>query len=136
MVACPRGKYKQQCQPSKSACLLRDPPPPPPVSQKRLGRGTRSLVPLWLSASVCVRMFQVFAEAREAGYRLVAHAGEEGPPEYVWQALDQLRIERIDHGNRCLEDAYVVKTTDKPKSWLRDPLLNVNPSSHGVATNM
>ena len=39
----------------------------------------------------------------------MAHAGEEGPPEYVWQALDQLQIERIDHGNRCLEDEALVR---------------------------
>ena len=47
---------------------------------------------------------RVFAEARAAGLRLVAHAGEEGPPEYVYQALDLLGIERLDHGNRSLED--------------------------------
>ncbi len=47
---------------------------------------------------------RVFAEARAAGLRLVAHAGEEGPPEYVNQALDLLDIDRLDHGNRSLED--------------------------------
>lgn len=47
---------------------------------------------------------RVFARARDAGLRLVAHAGEEGPPEYVWQALDVLGVERIDHGVRCEED--------------------------------
>ncbi len=47
---------------------------------------------------------RVFAEARAAGLRLVAHAGEEGPPEYVYQALDLLDIDRLDHGNRSLED--------------------------------
>ena len=47
---------------------------------------------------------RVFAEARAAGLRLVAHAGEEGPPEYVLQALDILGIDRLDHGNRSLED--------------------------------
>lgn len=47
----------------------------------------------------------VFARAREEGFRVVAHAGEEGPPEYVKQALDDLKVERIDHGNRALEDA-------------------------------
>lgn len=46
----------------------------------------------------------VFDTARDAGLRLVAHAGEEGPPEYVWQALDLLGVHRIDHGNRALED--------------------------------
>ena len=50
----------------------------------------------------------VFARARQLGLHLVAHAGEEGPPEYVWQALDELGVERIDHGNRALEDASLV----------------------------
>jgi len=43
------------------------------------------------------------------GLKRVAHAGEEGPPEYVWEALDVLHIDRIDHGNRALEDAELVK---------------------------
>jgi len=51
----------------------------------------------------------VFRRAREAGFKLVAHAGEEGPPEYVWEALDVLGVDRIDHGNRALEDAELVK---------------------------
>lgn len=52
---------------------------------------------------------QVFAAARALGLRLVAHAGEEGPPEYVTEALDLLRIERLDHGNRALEDSALVE---------------------------
>ena len=47
---------------------------------------------------------EVFAAARAAGYRVVAHAGEEGPPAYITGALDILGAERIDHGVRCLED--------------------------------
>ncbi|SEM92200.1 adenosine deaminase [Sphingomonas gellani] len=47
---------------------------------------------------------RVFAEARRLGLRLVAHAGEEGPPAYVREALDLLAIDRLDHGNRSLED--------------------------------
>ena len=47
----------------------------------------------------------VFARARAEGFLTVAHAGEEGPPEYVTEALDLLRVARIDHGNRALEDA-------------------------------
>jgi adenosine deaminase len=39
----------------------------------------------------------------------VAHAGEEGPPEYVWEALNLLHISRIDHGNRSLEDPWLVE---------------------------
>ena len=47
---------------------------------------------------------RVFAAARAQGLRLVAHAGEEGPPDYVRQAVDVLGIDRLDHGNRALED--------------------------------
>ena len=47
---------------------------------------------------------RVFAAARAKGLKLVAHAGEEGPPDYVHQALDLLAIDRLDHGNRSLED--------------------------------
>ncbi len=53
---------------------------------------------------------RVFAKARKAGFRCVAHAGEEGPPEYVWGAIDELKIDRIDHGNRALEDAALIQT--------------------------
>jgi len=51
---------------------------------------------------------RVFARARALGLRLVAHAGEEGPPAYIWSALDALRVERIDHGVRCVEDPALV----------------------------
>lgn len=51
---------------------------------------------------------QVFAKARELGLHVTAHAGEEGPPEYVHEALDLLEVERIDHGNRALEDPALV----------------------------
>jgi adenine deaminase len=47
---------------------------------------------------------RVFDKAREEGFLTVAHAGEEGPPEYIWQALDRLKVSRIDHGVRCIED--------------------------------
>jgi adenine deaminase len=50
----------------------------------------------------------VYERARELGYLAVAHAGEEGPPEYIWQALDLLKVRRIDHGVRCLEDSKLV----------------------------
>lgn len=52
---------------------------------------------------------KVFGKARAAGLRAVAHAGEEGPPSYIHEALDLLRVERIDHGVRCLEDPELVK---------------------------
>ena len=52
---------------------------------------------------------RVFRYAKSQGYRLVAHAGEEGPPAYVAQALEKLKIERIDHGVRSLEDLKLVE---------------------------
>jgi adenosine deaminase len=51
----------------------------------------------------------VFARARALGLRCVAHAGEEGPAAYVAEALDVLQVDRIDHGNRCLEDDSLVE---------------------------
>src|ERR1700730_1569812 len=51
---------------------------------------------------------RVFNRARDAGFFLSAHAGEEGPPSYVWEALDVLGVARIDHGNRSLEDETLV----------------------------
>jgi adenosine deaminase len=51
----------------------------------------------------------VFDRAREHGFLTVAHAGEEGPPEYIWQALDDLKVSRIDHGVRCTEDPKLVE---------------------------
>jgi len=51
---------------------------------------------------------KVFREAARQGFRLTAHAGEEGPPQYVYEALDLLGVERIDHGNRSLEDSALV----------------------------
>lgn len=51
---------------------------------------------------------RLFAAARKEGFLCVAHAGEEGPPDYVYQALDLLKIDRLDHGNRALEDDALV----------------------------
>ena len=51
----------------------------------------------------------VFARARAEGFLAVAHAGEEGPPEYIWQALDVLHVRRVDHGVRCTEDDRLVE---------------------------
>lgn len=51
---------------------------------------------------------RAFREAKARGLRLVAHAGEEGPPEYVRQALDILHVDRLDHGNRAIEDPLLV----------------------------
>ena len=52
---------------------------------------------------------RVFAKARENGFLIVAHAGEEGPPEYVWEALDLLKVNRIDHGVRSEEDKALMQ---------------------------
>jgi adenosine deaminase len=51
----------------------------------------------------------VFDKARDLGFLTVAHAGEEGPPGYIWQALEQLKVSRIDHGVRCVEDERLVE---------------------------
>ncbi len=51
---------------------------------------------------------RVFARCRELGLHVVAHAGEEGPPAYIWSALDVLKVQRIDHGVRCVEDPALV----------------------------
>jgi adenosine deaminase len=52
---------------------------------------------------------RVFRKAIEEGFLTVAHAGEEGPPQYIWEALDFLKVKRIDHGVRCLEDEKLTK---------------------------
>ena len=52
---------------------------------------------------------RVFARCRELGLHLVAHAGEEGPPAYVWSALDVLKVERIDHGVRSVDDPRLMQ---------------------------
>lgn len=52
---------------------------------------------------------RVFAQAREVGFLVVAHAGEEGPAEYVWEALDLLKVNRIDHGVRSEEDPVLMQ---------------------------
>jgi adenine deaminase len=52
---------------------------------------------------------RVFNRCRELGFHLVAHAGEEGPPEYVWTALDVLKVERIDHGVQSTKDAALMQ---------------------------
>lgn len=58
---------------------------------------------------------RVFAQAKDMGLKRVAHAGEEGPPDYVWQALDLLGVHRIDHGVRSIEDAVLVDRLAKER---------------------
>jgi len=55
------------------------------------------------------RFVEIFDKARAEGFLTVAHAGEEGPPEYIWQALDLLKVQRIDHGVRSEEDPALVE---------------------------
>ena len=52
---------------------------------------------------------RVFARCRELGFHLVAHAGEEGPPAYIWSALDVLKVERIDHGVQAMQDPALLR---------------------------
>ncbi|MCA6363115.1 MAG: adenosine deaminase [Bacteroidetes bacterium] len=69
---------------------------------------------------------RVFAASREAGFLTVAHAGEEGPAEYIHEALNLLHVSRIDHGNRCLDDEQLVQRLVQLKMPLTlCPLSNV-----------
>jgi len=68
----------------------------------------------------------VFDRARAAGFLTVAHAGEEGPPEYVWEALNLLKVSRVDHGVRSMEDPMLVKHLAQTQTPLTVcPLSNV-----------
>ncbi len=61
---------------------------------------------------------RVFAKARSLGLKSFAHAGEEGPPAYVYEALDILKVDRVDHGNRSLEDAALTQRLAAEKMTL------------------
>jgi adenine deaminase len=75
---------------------------------------------------------RVFARCRELGLHVVAHAGEEGPPDYIWNALDVLKVERIDHGVRCLEDPALVQRLAQERTPLTVcPLSNVKLCVYG-----
>jgi adenosine deaminase len=68
----------------------------------------------------------VFNASAAQGYKLVAHAGEEGPVDYIWEALDLLNVIRIDHGNRCLDDdALVTRLIEHKIPLTLCPLSNV-----------
>ncbi|TDR22816.1 adenosine deaminase [Marinicella litoralis] len=56
---------------------------------------------------------QVFTEIKQAGLAVVAHAGEEGPAEYIWSAINDIGVDRIDHGIRCLDDPALVSYLQK-----------------------
>ncbi|MGX1592594.1 adenosine deaminase [Glutamicibacter sp. NPDC055491] len=69
---------------------------------------------------------EVFAYARAYGLHVVAHAGEEGPADYIWQALDLLEVERVDHGIRCLDDPTLVqRLVDEQMPLTVCPLSNI-----------
>lgn len=68
---------------------------------------------------------KVFQASVDQGYIPLAHAGEEGPPEYIWEAIDLLKIKRIDHGNNALQDTALVKEIIR-----RDLALTVCPLSN------
>ena len=69
---------------------------------------------------------RVFKKAIEKGFLTVAHAGEEGPPEYIWEALNLLEVKRIDHGVQCLKDQKLVKKLKNDQTPLTVcPLSNV-----------
>lgn len=83
----------------------------------------------------------VFDRARAEGFRVVAHAGEEGPPEYIWEAINLLKVERIDHGVRCDEDPQLMEYLRKSQIPLTVcPLSNVrlcvykNMTQHNIFT--
>src|SRR5574337_952652 len=72
------------------------------------------------------KFVKVFERARAKGYLTVAHAGEEGPPDYIRQALDLLNVSRIDHGVRCIEDPALVQRLARERIPLTVcPLSNV-----------
>ena len=69
---------------------------------------------------------EVFDYARAHGLHVVAHAGEEGPTDYIWQALDLLKVERVDHGIRCLDDpALVQRLVEEQMPLTVCPLSNI-----------
>ena len=69
---------------------------------------------------------RVFAKARDKGLKLVAHAGEEGPPSYIYEALDLLKVDRVDHGVRSIEDpALVARLADTRVALTVCPLSNL-----------
>jgi adenosine deaminase len=72
------------------------------------------------------KFITVFEQARAHGFLAVAHAGEEGPPSYVWSALDDLKVSRVDHGVRSMEDPRLVERLRRTRMPLTVcPLSNV-----------
>jgi adenine deaminase len=85
------------------------------------------------------KFLRLYAAAKEQGYKAVAHAGEEGPPSYVWDAIKQLQVDRIDHGVRSIEDPTLIsKLIEEQIPLTVCPLSNVrlrvfqNMSEHNI----
>ena len=102
-------------------------PSPPCARPSRGSTGSRPVGARFLRLGHPPEKFaRVFAAAAERGLKRVAHAGEEGPPDYVREALDLLRIDRLDHGNRSLEDpALVARLARERDDADRLPLSNL-----------
>jgi len=78
----------------------------------------------------------VFSESKKLGYQTVAHAGEEGPAEYVWDAINNLSISRIDHGNKSLDDESLINLLVDMKMPLTVcPLSNIKLCNVGAIEN-
>lgn len=72
------------------------------------------------------KFHRVYAKAKQEGFLAVAHAGEEGPADYIWQAINLLQVKRIDHGVRCLEDPKLIDYLKQQKIPLTVcPLSNI-----------
>jgi adenosine deaminase len=84
---------------------------------------------------------RVFKKAKSMGFKIVAHAGEEGPAEYIWEAIKLLEVDRIDHGVRCQEDESLMRyLKDKQLPLTVCPLSNLklcvidNMKQHNILT--
>lgn len=84
---------------------------------------------------------RVFKKAKSMGFKIVAHAGEEGPAEYIWEAIKLLEVDRIDHGVRCQEDESLMRyLKDKQVPLTVCPLSNLklcvidNMKQHNILT--
>jgi len=111
-------------------CFLRDLSEEDAFSTLELVRQNKDIRAIGLASvekgNPPVKFVNVFKKAREDGYHLVAHAGEEAGADYVWQALQLLQVERIDHGIACMQDPKLIQYLVEKKIPLTVcPLSNV-----------
>lgn len=112
-------------------CILRDRPAESAMQMLEMALSYRDrIIGVGLDSAEAgnppAKFAYVFSRARAEGFFTVAHAGEEGPPEYVWEALRLLKVSRIDHGVRCMEDPELVTYLRKARVPLTVcPLSNV-----------